>query len=54
MHVGYWWGDQNERDPYEDLDVGGRIKLKWFLVKWYGVIWGGFFCLRTGTSDGLM
>jgi hypothetical protein len=28
MHIGFWWEKQNERDHYEDLDVGGRIILK--------------------------
>jgi hypothetical protein len=29
IHIGFWWGSQKERDYWEDLDVGGRIKLKW-------------------------
>jgi hypothetical protein len=31
MHIGLWWGSQKERDHYEDLDVGGKIILKWIL-----------------------
>jgi hypothetical protein len=31
MHVGFWWESQKERDNYKDLDVGGRIILKWIL-----------------------
>jgi hypothetical protein len=31
MLVRYWWESQNERDHWEDLDVGGYIILKWIL-----------------------
>jgi hypothetical protein len=31
MHIAFWWESQNERDDYEDLDVGGRIM--WILGK---------------------
>jgi hypothetical protein len=31
IQVGFWWESQNERDHSEDLDVGGRIILKWNL-----------------------
>jgi hypothetical protein len=24
MHKGYWWGSQEVRDHWEDLDVGRR------------------------------
>jgi hypothetical protein len=33
MHIGFWWESQKERDHYEDLDVGGRIILRWILEK---------------------
>jgi hypothetical protein len=33
MHIGFWWESQKERDHSEDLDVGGRIILKWILEK---------------------
>jgi hypothetical protein len=33
MHIGYWWGSQNERNHWEDQDVDGCIILKWFLEK---------------------
>jgi hypothetical protein len=35
-----------ERDHLEDLDVGGRIILKWILRKWNGEAWTGFLWLR--------
>jgi hypothetical protein len=32
MHIGFWWKKQ-EKDHKEDLDVGGRIKIKWSLER---------------------
>jgi hypothetical protein len=29
MHTGFWWGDLRERGHLKDLDVNGRIVLKW-------------------------
>jgi superfamily II DNA/RNA helicase len=31
MHIGFCWESQKERDHWEDLDVGGRVTLKWIL-----------------------
>jgi hypothetical protein len=31
---------QEERDHYEDLDLGGRIILKWIFEKLDGIVWG--------------
>jgi hypothetical protein len=28
MHIGFWWERKKERDHYENIDVGGRIILK--------------------------
>jgi hypothetical protein len=33
IHIGYWWESQNERDHYEDQNVGGLIILKWMLER---------------------
>jgi hypothetical protein len=33
MHIGVWWESQKERDHWEDVNVGGRIILKWILEK---------------------
>jgi hypothetical protein len=30
-HIGFWWESQKDKDCYEDLDVGGRIILKYML-----------------------
>jgi hypothetical protein len=32
-------GSQKEREHYEDLDVGGRVILKWTVEKYYGVVY---------------
>jgi hypothetical protein len=37
-----WWGDLRDTDHLEDLDVDGRIILKWILKKWDGETWTGF------------
>jgi hypothetical protein len=34
MHIGVCWEIQKEGDHYEDLDVGGRIILKWILERY--------------------
>jgi hypothetical protein len=31
--VGFWWESQMEGDHYKDLDVHGKIILKWILGK---------------------
>jgi len=31
VFIGFWLGSPNVRDQWEDLGVGGRIKLKWTL-----------------------
>jgi hypothetical protein len=33
MHIGFCLGSQKEGGHYEDLDVGGKIILKWILEK---------------------
>jgi hypothetical protein len=54
IHVGYWWESQQERDHYEDLDVGGRRILKWIVKRWVGMVRTGLIWLRIGTSGGLL
>jgi hypothetical protein len=36
MYTGFWWGNLIERDHLEDIDVDGRIILKWSLSNWDG------------------
>jgi hypothetical protein len=31
VFIGFWLGGLKARDHWEDLDVGGRITLKWTL-----------------------
>jgi hypothetical protein len=33
IHIGTWWESQKERDHYKDIDVGGRIILKWIIQR---------------------
>jgi hypothetical protein len=40
VHTGFWWGNQRERDHFEDAAVDGRMILKWIFRKWdSGVDW---------------
>jgi hypothetical protein len=32
----FWWGNLRERDHLEDLDVDGKIILRWIFKKWVG------------------
>jgi hypothetical protein len=33
MRTGFWWENKKARDHSEDLEVGGRIIIKWTLEK---------------------
>jgi hypothetical protein len=50
----FWPENLKEEDHSEDLDVDGRIILKWILGKLGGKLWTGFIWLRLGFSDGLL
>jgi len=38
-YTGFWWGNLRERDQLEDLDIDGKIILKWVLRKWIVGAW---------------
>jgi len=54
VRVGFWWGDLEERDHLADLDVDGRIILKWIFKEWGGEAWTGLIWLMIGTGGGLL
>jgi hypothetical protein len=54
MHTGIWWANQKERDHWKDLDVGGRVILKWIIDKYDGLVWTGSIWLRIGTNGELL
>jgi hypothetical protein len=39
MHIGYRWERQEERDHWEDQDLGGWTILEWILERWNNVDW---------------
>jgi hypothetical protein len=47
-------GKPDGKNHWEDLDVGGRIILRWILERKDGVVWTGLIWLRIGTSGGLL
>jgi hypothetical protein len=32
--IGFWWGDLTETDHFKDLDIDGKIILKWIFKQW--------------------
>jgi hypothetical protein len=47
--TGFWWGNLCERDHLEDLDIDGKIILKWKVKNSDGRSWTGFIWLRIET-----
>jgi hypothetical protein len=41
MHIEFLWESQKKINHLEDLDLGGRILLKWILreTEWGGMDW---------------
>ena len=34
VYTGFWWGNLRERNHLEDLDIDGKIILRWIFEKW--------------------
>jgi len=47
-----WWGNLREGDHVEDIDVDGRIILKWIVKKWACEARTALIWLRIGTGGG--
>ena len=54
VRAGFLCGYPRERDHLQDLDIGGRIILKWIYKKWAGKAWNGFVWLTIGTGGGCL
>jgi hypothetical protein len=52
--TGFWLGGPKARDHWKDLDVGGRITLRWTLGRYGSMGRTGFGWLRIGSSGGLL
>jgi hypothetical protein len=54
MNLDFWCESEKEREHYENLDIGGRIILKWILEKQNEVILTALIWLRIGTTVRLL
>jgi hypothetical protein len=54
IFTGFWLGDPNVRDHWEDLSAGGRITLRWTLGRQGLMGRNEFSWLRIGSSGGLV
>jgi hypothetical protein len=52
VHTGFWWGNLEERNHWEEPGADGRIILRWVFRKWDMGVWTGMSWLRIGTGDG--
>jgi len=52
VQIGFWWGELRLRNNLEDLDVDGRIILRWIFREWDMRVWTGSSWLRIGTGGG--
>lgn len=51
VRTGFWWGNLNDRDHFEDIGMVGTLTLKW-IFKYTGRVWSGLSWTQVGTSDG--
>jgi hypothetical protein len=54
MGTGFSRKTQEERDHYEDRDIGGDSMLRYILKKRDGVVRNGLIWLRLRASEGLL
>ena len=54
MHTWFLCGNIHETNDSEDLDLSGRVILKWVFQKYDGGVWNGLIWLRMGISGGLL
>jgi len=54
VHAGFWWGNIEERDHLECLDIDERIILTWLVNKLGGGVSTGLIWLGIGTGGGLL
>jgi hypothetical protein len=53
VHTEFWWGDLNDRNYLEDLDVDGRVLLNCIFKMCDEGAWTGLMCLGIRRVDGL-
>ena len=51
---GFWCGNLSEKYHLENVDINGRIILKWIFMKSIGRAWTGLMWLRIRTSGGIL
>ena len=50
--TGFWWGNVRVRERLGDLDVDGKIILRWIFRQWNVGVWTGSSWLKIGTGGG--